>query len=106
MKGLFGKYVLSANTEVAVMTVNANVKYAEINVNVLNPTPNDAVISVAFSSQATTPDPSDYVEKGLILTGDGSVLVRSNESLSPGEKVFVKSDTAGVVVRVSGVEHV
>lgn len=106
MKGLFGRQTLVADTEVSVGLVSANAAYAEVDINILNPTANDATISVAISSEAVTPNAGDYIEQGLVLTGDGSVLVRSKEILSAGERVFVKSSVSGVLVRVSGVEHV
>lgn len=106
MKGLFGKQTLAADTEVSVAVVSANAAYAELDINILNPTANDATISVAISAQPLTPNAGDYIEQGLILTGDGSVLVRSKEILSPVERIYVKSSVAGVLVRVSGIEHV
>jgi actin-like ATPase involved in cell morphogenesis len=106
MKGLLGKQILTADQETSLVQIGTNVKYAEVDINILNPTANDATISLAFSQQAVTPLAADYVEQGLILTNGGSVLIRSKEILSPGERVYVKSNVAGVVVRVTGIEQV
>lgn len=104
MKGLLGKQVLTANTDTAVYQANANIAYADININILNPTSSDATLSVAIAQSATSPLAIDFVEQNLVLTGDGSTLIRSNEIIGKGEYVIVRSNVTGVVVRVSGKE--
>lgn len=106
MKGLLGKQILAADSEVPVVRISDNAKYAEVDINVLNPTANDATVSIAISKQNATPQADDYIEKGLILTNGGSVLIRAKEILDPTERVYVKSNVDGVVVRVTGIEHV
>ena len=106
MKGLLGKQELVANSTTQVYQVSPKAAYAEIDINILNPTVTDAIISLAISNEAVTPNPEDFIEKGLKLTGDGSVLLRSKEVLSGDERIYVRSDTAGVIVRVSGIERI
>ena len=106
MKGLFGKQILTANTPVEVYRVSDSAAFSEVDINILNPTATDAVVSVAFSTEMTTPNPEDFVEQGLVLTGDGSVLARSKEILSAGERIYVASTISGVTVRVSGIERI
>lgn len=106
MKGLLGKQILAANDEVSIARISDNAKYAEVNINILNPTANDATISIAISKQSATPVAGDYIEQGIILTKEGSVLIRSDEILDATERVYVKSNVAGVIVRVTGIEHV
>ena len=106
MKGLLGKQVLVADTNTVVYQANEKIAYADININVLNPTANDATISVAISTSATTPAAVDFIEQNLILTGDGSALIRSGELMSPLEYLIVRSNVAGIVVRVTGKEQI
>lgn len=106
MKGLLGKQVLVADTNTTIYQANDKIAYADININILNPTNVDATVSIAITTSPTTPSAVDFIEQNLILTGDGSVLIRSNEVMSPGESLVVKSNISGVVARVSGKELV
>lgn len=106
MKGLLGKQILVADTNTTVYQANGTIAYADININILNPTVNDATISVAVTATPVAPAAVDFIEQNLVLTGDGSALIRSGELVSAGEYVVVRSSVAGVVVRVSGKELV
>lgn len=108
MKGRLGKLVLPADTNEVVYQANDKIAYADININILNPTANDATISLAITTNpgAASLAATDLVEQNFVLTGDGSVLIRSGEILSPNEAIVVRSNVAGVVVRISGKEHV
>lgn len=108
MKGLLGKRALPANSNETLYHANDKIAYADININVLNPTASDATISIVITQNPTAPtlDTADFIEQDFVLTGNGSVLIRSGEILSPSEAIVVRSNVAGVVVRVSGKEHV
>lgn len=101
--GRFGTSVLAANTAAVVYTAPLTSYFSEVDISVLNPATTDAVLEVALSTTDTAAE-ADYIEKGAIAFKAGGVIVRSGVKLSPGERVIVKSNVAGVVVRVAGVE--
>lgn len=102
--GFLGSASVAAATNTVVYTVPDTVHYAEVDISVLNPGLNDAVIEVALSKSGTPAD-ADYIEKGAIAFKSGGVVTRTGVKMSPGEKVVVKSTVAGTVVRVGGIER-
>lgn len=101
--GRLGAVTLTAATNSTVYTAPDTVYYSEVDIALLNPGAADATIELAVSKSAT-PGDADYIEKGAIVFKAGGVIVRAGVKLSPGEMVVAKSNQAGVVVRVSGVE--
>lgn len=99
--GRLGKAALAANTDTAVYTVPAGV-VATANVNICNAGADEATVRVAVHSGAI--GPADYIEHGVKLP-PGGVLERTGLALSAGEAITVRSDVAGVGVRVHGFEE-
>lgn len=99
--GRLGKSALAANVDVDVYTVPAGV-VATANVNICNTGDAEVVVRVAVRSGPLAD--SDYIEHGLKLP-PGGVLERTGIALSAGETITVRSDTAGVAVRVHGFEE-
>lgn len=101
----FGKFaattIATAGTIQQIHQVVANCIYAEVNINILNSQTTDATIRVAITS-AATPAVTDFIEDGVILPALGGTLENVGLILDAGEKIFVQSNKAGVVVRVSG----
>lgn len=101
--GRLGAVTLTASTNTTVYTAPDTVYYSEVDIALLNPGTTDATIELAVSKTGT-PSDAEYIEKGAIVFKAGGVVVRSNVKMSPGEMVVAKSNQAGVVVRVTGVE--
>lgn len=94
--------VAQANTNQEIYMVPADkCLYAELNIDMLNPTTNDAIIEVALHFGAS-PVNLNYIEKGVVLSEDGGTLLREKLIASPGEKITVRSSRAGVIFRISG----
>lgn len=95
--------ITSASTATLIYTVPAVVRSADVHISILNPNTNaDAVVKVAITT-AASPEAADYIENGATIPMGGGVLER-DETLAPGEKIYVYSSVAAVVVRVSGKE--
>ena len=92
----------STGTWAKVYTVSANSKGLEMDINVLNPGATDATIEVAYSMNTSAPTTDDNVEQGISIKALGGTLIRTGEKLSSGECVYVKTNLAGIKVRVSG----
>lgn len=103
--GTLGKQLTVATSYVTVYTVPATAEFATVTIYVCNGTVNDAAMRIAISTEATTPLAQDHVEYGAIVPANGGVMDRTCIPLSPGDKVMVWSDRAGVAVRVSGLEQ-
>jgi hypothetical protein len=101
--GKLGTAVLTASTDTVIYTVPTNCLYAELDVNVLNPSGSDAAIEVAVATTGT-PAAGEYIEKGAIAPSSGGVIQIGGITASPGEKIVVRSAATGTVVRVSGKE--
>lgn len=100
----YGRLAISqpaAATDTVVYTVPANCRYADITLNILNTTTNDATLELALSA-ADTPVAGEYIEKGVILPANGGILERAGLLCSPGERIVVKITEANSVVRISG----
>ena len=94
--------IAAAATWTKVYTVSVNSNGAEIDINIVNPGATDAVIELAYSTNATAPVAAENVEQGITIKALGGTLIRSGEKLSSGEIVYVKTSLLGVKVRVSG----
>ncbi len=100
----YGRLAISepaAATNTVVYTVPLNCRYADITLNILNPTINDATLEVAIAT-TDTPGTGEYIEKGTIVPANGGILERADLVCSPGERIIVKNSQASGVVRVSG----
>lgn len=103
--GRLGTGVLALNTALTVYTVPNNCLWAEVTVDILNGQSSDATIQMSFGSSSPALA-ADYVENGATIPSGGGTLNNTGNFLSPGEKVIVTSNVAGLVVRVSGKEIV
>lgn len=105
-KGLLGKIMSVANDFVQAHIVAANADSAVLTVDLENtgPAGEDAVCEIFFST-SSTPGPLDRVAKAVVIA-DGGHFELSCKLASPGERVIVKSPTANVAVRVSGIESI
>lgn len=100
----YGRLAISepvVDTDTIVYTVPTNCRYAELTINILNTTVNDAQVEVAVAA-TDTPATGEYIEKGAIIPANGGILERSGLLCSPGERIVVKLSQASSVVRVSG----
>lgn len=103
--GRLGKAILTAATNTTLYTAPANVRWVDVDINVLNSDASaSATIEIAIAT-AATPATNEYIEKGVILVA-GGVLERSSIRVGPSELVVVKSSASNTVVRVSGTEQV
>lgn len=104
--GRLGTGVLAAGNEQTIYQVPVNSVGAIVNINVLNPSAaSDATVEVSIVASGNANAAADeFIEKGVILAAKGGTLENTGLIVGPGEKVNVKSDIAGVVVRVSGEE--
>lgn len=93
---------LAANAATAIYTVPASTA-ATVDINVLNHGPDPAYVGIAITSGAAPAD-GDWLEIAVGL-GAGQTLLRTAETMSAGEVVYVVADKATVDVRVSGFEE-
>lgn len=100
--GRLGVGVLALNTALTVYTVPVNCLWADITVDILNGQSADATVQLSFGTNSPAL-PVDYIENGVILPSSGGGY-STDGCLSPGEKIIVTSNVAGLVVRVSGKE--
>ena len=102
--GKLGAAVTTANAIVAVYTAPATCMMAEVDVIISNGNAVASSVQVAISDQATVPSPSDFIESGTVVNPNGLLTIAAIK-MSPGEKVFVKTENAGLTVRVQGSEQ-
>lgn len=95
--------VLQANVPAVSYVAPAHVRSTKVSFNILNPTTTLAKVRVAIS-QTDNPAEADFIEGPLKFDGEGSVLMREDHLLSPGERLIFISDTDGLTVRVWGNE--
>lgn len=102
--GLLGKGSPLQNTYLKLYTVPNNVKYATVDIDVVNMSTQTANVSISATSQqaATITDFIEY--KTPLKTNDGFTV--TSLVLSPNENLLVVSDTLNVVFRVSGIEKI
>lgn len=104
--GILGQTnVTSQSTWISVYTVPAG-KVATVNILVLNNNTGTGKMSVALSTQATTPTAAEYIENNLNI-GGSEVLERGGLVLEAGRKIFVNSVTASpnFSVTITGYEE-
>ena len=100
--GLFGKGLSQENTWIPYYTAPSTIAVAKATVSICNPTGVDVLFDFSITSNVT-PSPEDYLEYQTKLIPD-QVYERSCIYLSPGEKIFIRTNVSGVPIRVSGVE--
>lgn len=98
MSGKYGSAVLSANQDTIIVSALTNP--ATVNILVVNGGTAEARVDVAIIT-GSSPEPKDYISIDRVLAVSAE-YERSGISMSAGEKVFAKSDVAGVVIRVHG----
>ena len=91
--GILGQTNLTTTgTWVNVYTVPAG-KVATVNILALNNTTGTSKLSLALSTQASTPTLAEYIENNLNV-GGSEVLERGGIVMEAGRKIFVYSVTA------------
>lgn len=100
--GKLGAATLVANTDTELCTVAAG-KVATVSVSVCNRSGGTAKLRIAVGTGGA-PAAGDYIEYDTPVPSPG-VLERSGIVVGAGEKVFIRSDAAGVDVRVHGFEE-
>jgi hypothetical protein len=101
-KGILGTYNLVSGINQAVY-VNNYSDVATIAVNVCNRNHDQAEISIAVGTSATSPANADWVEFETILSGK-SVLERTGVVVTPGHFVVVKSSHSNINAVVWGAQ--
>jgi hypothetical protein len=103
-KGTLGKALTTAAAYVTVYTVPMTAEFATITISGCNGTNGDATFRLAITDQASEA-PQDHLEYGAAIPANGGVYERTCLPVSPGEKVMIWCDRAGVAFRVSGLEQ-
>lgn len=103
--GLLGKGITAANVILTPYTVPTDLKFATVSLHLLNTGNSEASVKVYLTTNSGTPNVGDAIEYEAKLPAKGGLLERGCLLLSPGERVVVMSNTAGVVARVSGLEQ-
>lgn len=98
--GLLGKALLPAAVEKELCQVPADVPSGTVTVCFCNTSADPARVRLAITAKVS-PSAEDYLEFDYQLPGN-SPLERGGIAVSPGERVFCRSDAAGVSVRVHG----
>lgn len=99
--GRLSAKVLTEQVDDVVYTVPENCLYAVIDVNIVNDAAESSEVNVAIS-QSNTVSATDYIEKGVELTANGGVYMRTDLKVSAGERIIINNSKSGAVVRVSG----
>lgn len=93
--------ITTAGTAQLIYTIPANCIFGEVNLDILNNQTSNAAFKLAVTTGGA-PAAADYIEDGTILPANGGVMEKYNLVVSPGEKIYLQSSVAGVVVRVAG----
>lgn len=100
--GNLGSAALAAAADTLIYTVPAG-KVATLNINCTNRDSVSAKVRIAIGVGAN-PANADYIQYDTTLAGNG-VIERTGIVCGAGEKVWVRSDTASVSVRIHGFEE-
>lgn len=76
--------------------------FATLNAGFVNKGPVDAKIRLVLTTEATTPNPEDYIEYDAVVPANGGIFDRTCIIAFPGEKVMVFCDKDTVAVRIAG----
>lgn len=98
---VFAKAVLAANTMTKIATVPANIVFATVTLNIMNPGLNVANAQIAIGT-GETPSPADFIDKGSLIPQQGGLLIRSCVLVPPGSNIFIRVDQSDVVANFSG----
>ncbi len=102
LKGVFGTYNLVSGINQAVY-VNNYSDIATVSVNVCNRNHDQAEISIAVGTSATSPANADWIEFETIIGGKAT-LERSGIVVTPGHFVVVKSSLSNINAVVWGAQ--
>lgn len=100
--GIIGSLVLPDAALNLVATVSSACLYAEIEIDVLNPTGADITCNIAISDSGAAAAPADYIEKGGIAPASGGQIQHTNKTVAPGSKIYVQGSALGLVAQVRG----
>jgi hypothetical protein len=102
--GTLGKMALNPGVYNNIYTVAVG-NTAVVSLSVVNTDPvTDAKVRVAITD-ATSPSLGDHVEYDVTVMAGGGVLERTGLVLGASDKLFFRSDIAGVVARAYGYEE-
>ena len=104
--GVLGQYQLtSQNTWVSVYTTPTGITASAIEIMICNINSGATKVTMALSTQATTPLNSELIEYNATVSGF-DVLERGGSVMEPGRKLFVYSSDPAVnyAVTVTGYE--
>lgn len=96
--GKLGAADLAANNDALIGTTD---EAMIVNIRMVNRGAAPAKVRLAIGT-GLAPSVGDYFEYDTTLYG-GGILENSGLALSPGEKIWARSDTAGVSVRAHGI---
>ena len=88
--GLAGSLVLPNSSLNLVATVSTKCLSAKIDITVTNPTGADVAVQIALTANGlSTPNPDDYIEKGVVAAANGGGYSKTEIKVRPGTKVFI-----------------
>lgn len=91
----------TGNNQLAV--ISAVCYYAEVDIEVLNPTGADMAVEIAVSpTGSASPNADDYIEKGGIVAASGGKIEHTSKRVKPGSIIFIKSSAVGLIAQVRG----
>lgn len=101
MSGLLAKVVTDGTTQL--VTTVPDVEFAVVSITVINATAQEAELAI-YATTGPTPSLVDTLEHSVFIPANGGRYVMSCSTMSPGEKIFVKS-SPGLVVRIEAVDE-
>lgn len=102
--GLLGKQVSQTNQFVLLYEVPATgVEFATVTIHVLNMHTDIAQVDVAITN-AATPTDADFIGYKDELVAEGGVVEYNCYTVSPGEKIYMRSNNNRTTGRVHGLE--
>lgn len=106
MSGLINKTITTGAAEPQLVATIPDCTYATVNVIISNPSDgviqNEAAVTLYMSSDPDQANLIDMVDPKAYIPADGR-YVYACAVTSPNEHIFVKTDTAGLVVRVEAI---
>lgn len=103
MSGKLNKILTTGAVQLA-GEVPMNLTYASLNILVSNPKDTEVTVELWLSDSAQ-PAVVDMIEPGAVVPAKGK-LETFCRLVSPGEKIFVKTSVAGLVVRLETADEV
>lgn len=103
MAVIFNSLVTANTTNNQLAAVSAVCYYAELDVEVLNPTGADITVEIAISpTGSSSPNADDYIEKGGVVAASGGKIEHLGKKVKAGSIIFIKSSAVGLIAQVRG----